>query len=83
MGTLRGGLGIMQNFSNADNPDHVTDSMVQLDYALGNTDGGAILNIKNVLNQIQKQHLPTHCKNQLEEYMCLNLSQNLADDMDE
>ena len=54
----------MQNFSNADNPDHLTDSMVQLDLALGNTDGGAILNIKNVLNQIQKQHLlPTHGKN--------------------
>lgn len=34
MGTLKGGLGIMQNLSNADMPDNLNDSMNQMDLAL-------------------------------------------------
>lgn len=58
MGTLKGGLGIMQNLSNADMPDNLNDSMNQMDLALcglaTQPNGGKILNIENVLNQIQQ-----------------------------
>ena len=54
MGTLKGGLGIMQNLSNADMPDNLNDSMNQMDLALcglaTQPNGGKILNIENVLN---------------------------------
>jgi hypothetical protein len=59
MGTLKGGLGIMQNLSNADMPENLNDSMNQMDLALcglgSQANGGKILNIENVLNQIQQQ----------------------------
>ena len=52
LGTLKGCLGIMQNLSNAENMEtNLNDSMNHIDL----NQGGKILNIENVLNQLHKQ----------------------------
>lgn len=52
LGTLKGGLGIMQNLSNAENMENnLNDSMNNIEL----NQGGKILNIENVLNQLHKQ----------------------------
>ena len=52
LGTIKGGLGIMQNLSNAENMEtNLNDSMNHIDL----NQGGKILNIENVLNQLHKQ----------------------------